>query len=454
LQDALFNEGDLDGLLRAYEQRLSHEIADLDGQRILATSFSDLQAYFEDRYRVDVPKLGQPEALPPVDTKLMLSPHESAFMYDSPTPVQLPATTFSLRVPFEGDPDLFKLAPNPRYLTLIEGSVECSTLVLRHTCREHDGNAISSAFKRTLGTIDEYLQTQRRQVAEWNAKLSERIKALLEQRKQKALSAQNVAESLGFPLVRRDGPVYQVPVTRKRITQMPAPGPVPFKPEPRLELKQYDEILGTISSLAIAMERSPSAFASLGEEQLRDHLLAILNTQFEGKATGETFNKAGKTDILIRENDRSIFIAECKIWDGPKTLTQALDQILSYASWRDSKLAVILFNRRKDFSSVLGAISETTRSHPQFKRQLEYPVEGAYRFAFGQKGDASRDLTITVVAFDVPTPEQATQPSVDMPLPATPAVEPPRPRAVRARAGRIASPRPAEPAPRRPRRRG
>ena len=46
------------------------------------------------------------------------------------------------------------------------------------------------------------------------------------------------------------------------------------------------------------MERSPSAFATADEETLRQHFLVQLNGHFEGQATGETFNAAGKTDIL------------------------------------------------------------------------------------------------------------------------------------------------------------
>jgi hypothetical protein len=38
-------------------------------------------------------------------------------------------------------------------------------------------------------------------------------------------------------------------------------------------------------------------------------------TQFEGKAAGEVFNCTGKTDILVREGDRNVFIGECKIFD-------------------------------------------------------------------------------------------------------------------------------------------
>ncbi|MFM9616172.1 hypothetical protein ACKI18_46870, partial [Streptomyces niveiscabiei] len=60
------------------------------------------------------------------------------------------------------------------------------------------------------------------------------------------------------------------------------------------------------------MERSPTAFKTMGEEDLRQHFLVQLNGQFDGAATGETFNYEGKTDILLRVAGRNIFIAECK----------------------------------------------------------------------------------------------------------------------------------------------
>ena len=36
----------------------------------------------------------------------------------------------------------------------------------------------------------------------------------------------------------------------------------------------------------------------------------------------------------------------------------AIDQVLSYLSWRDTKVALIVFNRRKDISGVLAAIPD------------------------------------------------------------------------------------------------
>jgi hypothetical protein len=141
------------------------------------------------------------------------------------------------------------------------------------------------------------------------------------------------------------------------------------------------------------------------EEDLRQQFLVQLNGQYEGQATGETFNYQGKTDILIRVNGKNIFIAECKFWKGEKALTGAIDQLLRYTSWRDTKIALLVFNRGKNFSDILGKIPEIIKAHPNFKRQLTYNVETGSRFVFRSVDDPSRELTLTVLAFNLPTNE-------------------------------------------------
>jgi hypothetical protein len=58
-------------------------------------------------------------------------------------------------------------------------------------------------------------------------------------------------------------------------------------------------------------------------------MLVTLNTHYVGRTYAEAFNRAGKTDILIRVHDRNAFIGECKWWHGPKALNEALDQLFA-----------------------------------------------------------------------------------------------------------------------------
>lgn len=143
---------------------------------------------------------------------------------------------------------------------------------------------------------------------------------------------------------------YAAPVVRKKINTLPPASITAYKPEPVLETAQYEQILSIISNMVMVMERSPSAFHSMKEEDLRQHFLVQLNGQYEGQATGETFNYQGKTDILIRTNGKNIFIAECKFWKGEKAFLETISQLLGYASWRDTKTAILIFNRNKQFS--------------------------------------------------------------------------------------------------------
>lgn len=152
------------------------------------------------------------------------------------------------------------------------------------------------------------------------------------------------------------------------------------------------------------MERSPRTFAKMNEKALRDQILIQLNGHYEGQATGETFNSTGKTDILIRSDRKNLFIAECKFWGGPKELLNTLDQLLGYVSWRDTKTAVIVFNRNQDHTAVLQKIAETVPQHPCFKRDLGKQGETHFRYVFHQPGDKNREVIVTVFAFDIPAP--------------------------------------------------
>jgi hypothetical protein len=123
--------------------------------------------------------------------------------------------------------------------------------------------------------------------------------------------------------------------------------------------EQYEQALEVLRNARNALERTPSMTAHLDEEKIRDLLLVFLNAQFEGDAAGEVFNAAGKTDILIRAGDRNVFIAECKIWKGPKTIRDALGQLRSYLTWRDTKAALLVFLRSGQPTAIISkAITE------------------------------------------------------------------------------------------------
>ena len=150
------------------------------------------------------------------------------------------------------------------------------------------------------------------------------------------------------------------------------------------------------------MEQSPEAFKKMGEEDIRTHFLVQLNGQYEGLATGETFNYEGKTDIQIKYQGRNLFIAECKFWRGEEEFIKTIDQLLGYLSWRDVKTAIVIFNRNKNLSNVLSQIPGIVAKHRNFKQQVEYKNDTGFRFKMYHNNDRAREVWLTILVFDIP----------------------------------------------------
>jgi hypothetical protein len=210
---------------------------------------------------------------------------------------------------------------------------------------------------------------------------------------------------LGIPIRRRGEPLTFTIPTKRRVSpaNRPKVATEPYKSEPGLEEEEYQHILKVMRSMSLVIERNPGAFATLDEEVIRTHFLLQLNGHYEGDATGETFNASGKTDILIRADDRNIFIAECKFWRGPKEFNEAVGQLLGYLAWRDSKCALLIFNKTKDSSAVRQKMHEVMQSRPEYRRTVTHDPNGDSRYIFVKESDPGREIIITTQLYDMPT---------------------------------------------------
>lgn len=403
----LFNEIDWHSVDSYQRAKLGEEIDGMDGDRLLNTSVDDLCEYFVQQYRIDVPVLNVDEIVADQsETEIDVSQDPLRFIPDRSRPAYIKGTAIEVTIPFEGEAEVFKIQPSTYTLNPPRGEVRNGELVLLIEGTDLEAEEVRSKIDKTLAEIQSYLTNLRENVKGLNDQLSSLARAAIERRKEKLLGNRNLVASLGYKIKEREGVprTYVAPDVRRKISPtMPTATSEPFKPEPALLDADYEHILNVIQNMAQVMERSPSTFQSMDEEALRSHFLVQLNGHYEGQATGETFNYEGKTDILIRSEGKNIFIAECKFWDGPKKLLRTFDQLLGYSCWRDTKVAVIIFNRKKDFSKVLEAIPKTVNEHPNCKRDLGPQAETNFRYIFAHKDDRNREMILSVLAFDVPS---------------------------------------------------
>ena len=283
--------------------------------------------------------------------------------------VQMPGARIEVRVPFRGEPELFDVQPSSYSSSRPTARVEArrSELVLTLESQQLSTDTVRNFVDRERRSISDYVGWLNADLVTQRAEVHQFALEELSARRERLLHARGIESALGIP-IRPAGAAstYPLPVRPTRLRLTESASREKYQPEPELELSLYEDIVRLVRNFRSTLERSPKTFSKLSEEELRDHLLLILNANYSGAALAEVFNGNGKTDILLRHNDRNVFIAECKFWRGAASFTAAIDQLLGYLVWRDSKAALILFIRNRDVSQVIAKAAEALRSHPRY----------------------------------------------------------------------------------------
>lgn len=402
----LFSDADLGGSLTGREQEWSKEIDSLSESQILETSPEELRDYFVEKYRVEPIVLDESAIqMDYGEAQVDVSRRFEYGIFDRNGPYYITGTRITFYVPFEGDRALFKCQASRFMLSPPRADVRGNELVFVYEGTTRDARGVKEQFDQDLNSVKENLEWIANDVDRFNSTIRQNVSGRIDRRRSKLLQDREIVADLGFPLRRRSGvpSTYAAPEVKRRIVpKLPPVSSDPAEPDPTLAMAEYEHILSVILHMVLVMERSPKAFKDMGEEDLRQHFLVQLNGHYEGQATGETFNYEGKTDILVRVQGRNLFIAECKFWRGSADLKDAIDQLLGYTSWRDSKAALLIFNRDTDMSTVVTKVPEAVQGHPNWKSNCEYDHETGFRYAFTHKDDPGKTITLTVLVFDVP----------------------------------------------------
>lgn len=166
----------------------------------------------------------------------------------------------------------------------------------------------------------------------------------------------------------------------------------------------YQDVLNDVYNAGKSLERKPSLYVGKGEEGIRDQFLFLLEGRYKDfTTTSETHNNGGQTDIILKytEDGTNLFIAECKIWKGPSEYLKAISQLFDrYLTWRDTRVAIILFVRNKNFSSVLQTIKEETPKHEYFLKHKFDREESSFSYEFHLEQDKNRIVQTEVMAFN------------------------------------------------------
>ncbi len=405
-----FSHGELSQSLDEQRRRLKASADNATEDYLLNIDIEEWVAHLASEYAVDVPEL-YPDQMVLNDegeTQVDVShEHFNRAISDPSTPSYVPGRRIRICIPFSGDARFFTLRGsswdmNPPRAIVAPGELQLVFEFPTDVERRPDIKAESDAVIRK---VERGLEVLRPDCEAFHRELETDARNLIQARRDRVLADHAHLDNLGIPIQKRDDAptTYQAPAKRKRPVPKPSKGkPLkPAQPEPTLVRELYEHALKVIGSTARAMERTPSDYTSATEEKLRDLLLIVLNTHYEGQGQAEAFNKGGKTDILIRFEDRNIFIGECKLWRGEKSLGGALNQLSSYATWRDMKLSLVFFLRQKSVDPIIAKARAALEAQPTFGEWKDSD-EGELRCTMGWPGDVDRRADLAVFFVHLP----------------------------------------------------
>ena len=270
----------------------------------------------------------------------------------------------SLYIPYTGTRQVFEYRPNRVPASLVEGSVTDREVILSVVVDPSTPPAV----------VEQRLLAQEKDLLQWVDAANHDIAALeqyirgvatrqLRGRLDVIKKRDDMAAAFSVP-IREVEPerALGVPVKRTAVMLKAAPDSSASGERGwRLDEPVYERMIQTIIKFGHALERRPRSAQPLihDEETIRDWLMFNLSTNYEAPDGSELFiggeveNASGKTDILVRYQNRNVFIAECKFWHGPRKFDSAIDQLISYTTWRDTKAAIILFITSKNATAAI-----------------------------------------------------------------------------------------------------
>lgn len=160
--------------------------------------------------------------------------------------------------------------------------------------------------------------------------------------------------------------------------------------------EDYDLIIQIINKCMTQYERTSKTLKDLDEEDIRNLILGAINSNFNFAGSAESFSNKGHTDIMIEANNKAAFIAECKLWKGKSYVSSGIDQLLSYATYKDGKLALLVFNKsNKDFNKVLIEMESLIEEH-SMKMSMINHKDNLWQYKFRSMTNET-SVTITFI---------------------------------------------------------
>jgi hypothetical protein len=397
-----FNEVDTHSFKSQLTEKIKKEIESQSKDYILRIDEQEYINYFIERYTIEPLQIDYNSEYIPEPVKSIEYVRNNVYGGQ----YQVEIYTFTIYYDFTGSAVIFKVRPEHFRMTSRKITVDEAANKVSFTFKMNQLSA--EIFNSTKNDYRDNafmnLRNANLIVEVWNNSISGIVKSSFNSQKTKFLRENDFFTAISVKVDKNTESIFTTPTIKKKIIPQPTVSKSKeFASVPSMAKGMYEDILTIIYNFGKSMERKPSTYSKKNEEDLRDQFLLLLETRYDSTtASGETFNKEGKTDIILKyaPDGSNLFVAECKFWHGSSEFLKAISQLFEkYLTWRDSKTALILFVKNKEFTSVLRTITSDIKSHSNYISDNGTRGETSFSYIFSLPQDLEKKVFLEVIAF-------------------------------------------------------
>lgn len=414
----LNENGSVSDYLRKLYGELEDEIDSFADEKIVNCDVNEWTEYLTEKYRVEPISFYVDYATRSIQkTQIKRNNPWGHFgdVYGEPQFYMVDGCNIDYKVPFSGDDVLLKCTPSTYIMTSFEifGFQKPSntnygfiTIRLSYTNQEMKGfgdnleEKVNSDFRNQFSSFEKMSGYANDDIRSYNENLTSNVQQLLNKRREKADVFFSFSKALKIPLNLNSSSPNLTPIPLKKPHRANLNEPKPHAQEQQFYIddSDFENIIKIIHLCGTALEESAKTFNQFNEEALRDYIKGMLSSHYENTVTGETFRRVGKTDIQIQREDKAAFIAECKVWHGIKLFSDAIEQLFCYATWKDTKLSLIIFNKEnKNFAGVQQQIQSWLKENCKSCKQWNSNIWDCVKY----REDTGRDVRLAVALYDI-----------------------------------------------------
>lgn len=369
---ALFSKTHFSEYERKQRERMKQEISELSSTE-LENSTDSLTLIFSSKYALPPIQLHEPihEDVGQVEKVVERIPSQSLpGLPRKGGKVTKKAQRLKLKVPYSGEKHLLHKRSRrtstslPTYDELTDSEiVHYVDYQVKGKDAESIKNTIDKDISKWQKKLERSINQLNKDIRKMQVTFEDNARRFIEDHRENMSAKDEALEELGISLQKVEEGFVE-PEKKKEIELPDLNGSTPE--QQRIRDQTFVDVLDIIDSMRVSVERANQRVREHDEESLRDIFLGAIDSHY-GTATAESFNRGGKTDILLKYQGVNLFVAECKFWTGKKGFLDAVDQLLNNLTADDGHASLLIFSDRENLIQVRKRVEEAVEDHDSFQ---------------------------------------------------------------------------------------